>query len=316
MEITRNLSRDGTFCPSAVNILGQIPAQALFFSQHQLRHPESIYLFSLGKLGEAFERVAQGYLSKAKDYGSGYGGELDMCDLLQKQESLLRALQEHLDDCYLILRTLVNPVTAKKTTHFADRYVIENKLPGAKSFQSAVSHYKKNHLRIANKLKHQQARLRGIAIWLPAGAHLGYFLEEPDPSGQIGPSPEIHPDQGCISFARDLTWHLFNAYLCSEKLATAVCGALSGLYGVTPQPRTSNGDKNWDSLARLACTIPQAFFPKEVRKHAATFHLSGDGQTLIIRFPDKVKLVFPPTVSATCSTVVDGHSTNFKVPLP
>lgn len=315
MEITRNLSKDGTFCPTAVNILAQIPQPALFFVQHQLRHPESIYLFSLGKVGEAFTKVAEGYLSKMKECGTGYKNSLDMTDLLRDQENFLRALQEHLDDCYLILKTLVDPASATRNPLFADKYVIENRLPGARSFQNALVDYKRC-LRIANMLKHQQGRLRGVAIWLPTGAHLGYFLEAPDSHGQIGPSPAIHPDQGCISFARDLTWHLFNVYLCSEKLVAAIRAALNTLYGISLQPRVSKGDEKWDAIAGLTCTIPQAFFPKEVQKHAVTFRQNADGQTLTVTFPDKVRVAFPSSIKVTCSTVVDGHSTTFKVPFP
>jgi hypothetical protein len=315
MEITRSLSTDGNFCPAAANILGEIPRNALFFVQHQLRHPNSIYSLSLGKVGEAFTKLAEAYLSKMEEYRSSTLNGLEMSELLRDQESFLRSLQEHLDDCYLILKTLVDPASATRKPIFADKYVIENKLRGARSFQNALVDYKRA-LRIANKLKHQQGRLRGVAIQMPRGRHLGYFLEEPDPLGRIGPSPEIHPDQGCISFARNLTWHLFNVYLCSEKLVAAIGTALSALYGTSLQPKISIGDQKWDHVVSLACRIPQAFFPKEVRKHAASFRCDASGQTLTIRFPEDVKLAFPPQVRVICCTVGDGHSRNFKVPFP
>jgi hypothetical protein len=315
MEITRSLSKDGSLCPAAVNILGQIPPNALFFIAHQLRHPDSIYSLSLEKVGEAFTKVAEGYLSKMEEYRSNSQNNLEMPELLRDQESFLRALQEHLDDCYLILKTLVDPASALQSPVFADKYVIANKLPGAKSFQDALLDYKKT-LRSANKLKHQQGRLRGVAIWLPSGPHLGYFLEEPDTHGQIGPSPEIHPDQGCISFARDLPWHLFNVYLCSEKLIAAISKALSGLYGTSPQPKVSTGNQKWGHIVSLASRIPQALFPKELRKHTATFRCDASRQTLTIKFPEHVRFSFPAQIKVTCSTVVDGHSTTFKVPFP
>lgn len=314
MEITRNLSSDGTFSPEAVNFLGQIPPEALFYIPHQLRHPDSIYSLSLGNVAEAFSKVADAYMSMARECRDNNPVGLEMTDLLKHQENLLRAMQEHLDDCWLILKTLVDPACATKAPLFADKYVIENRLPGAKSFRDAITGYKST-LRIANKLKHQQGRLRGVAIWLPSGAHLGYFLEEPDVHGNIGPSPEIHPDRGAISFARDLGWHLFNVYLCSQKLVSAVSKALNAR-GVNVRPKVRPNDEKWEKVVSLAIRIPAAYFPKELPKHAASFNCDASGQTLTIKFPEHVRLTFPAQVRTTCSTVVDGHSPTFKVPLP
>ncbi len=316
MEIIRSLKRDGNLCPAAVNLLDAIPQSVLFFVQQQLRHPDSIYSMSLQKLGSAFLKVYDAYIAKAAEYRTATTStSLEMSELLKHQEDFLRALQEHLDDCYLILKTLADPSSAKKQPIFADKYVIENKLPGAKVFHSNIAEYKRT-LRIANKLKHQQGRLRGVALWLPNGPHLGYFLEEPDARGYIGPSPEIHPDQGAISFARDLSWHLFNVYSCSEKLAKAVITAVRRLDGTNLKPAVCATRPDWEKVVASACKIPASIFPKELSKHVASFQLDPTAQCLTIRFPETVKLVFPSPVTVTCSTVVDGHSRAFKVPFP
>jgi hypothetical protein len=68
--------------------------------------------------------------------GTGYKSSLDMPDLRRDQENFLRVLQEHLDDCYLMLKALVDPASATKTLLFADKYVIENRMAGARSFHS------------------------------------------------------------------------------------------------------------------------------------------------------------------------------------
>jgi hypothetical protein len=315
MEITRRLSRDGNFCPPAVNILGQIPDSALFHVAHQLRHPDSIYSFSLQKIAGELANVMDGYFSKMDEYRGGVQEGFDVTDLLRSQESLLRALQEHLDDCYLILKTLVDPATARHTPLFADKYVVENRLPGAKSFRSAIQDYKRS-LTIANKLRHQQGRLRGVAMSLPTGAHLGYFLEGPDAAGLIGPSPEIHPDRGCFSFSRDVNWHLFNVYYCSEKLVEAIDAALVVLHGVNVQPRPAEPIQEWDRVVSLACRIPQALFPKELQRHTGIFRYDSNGQTLTVKFPEHVRFTFPPHAKVTCSSVIDGHSPSFNVPFP
>ena len=314
MEITRGLSVDGTFSPVAVNFLDQIPADALFHMSHQLRHPASIYRLSLENVAEAFCRVAEEYLLKIEEYGARSSDDFEIFELLSSQLGLLRAMQEHIDDCWLILKTLVDPRSATKTSRFTDQYVVASGLAGAKAFRNAIADFKSD-LRIANKLKHQQGRLRGVAMWLPARVHIGYFLEEPDPQGFLGPSPEIHSDQGAISFARDLTWHLFNAYLCSERLVAAVKTALGGR-GISIQHQPCAPDKNWDKAVSLALSLPTAFFPKEVRKGIAGFHCDASGQVLTVRCPERVQVTFPSPVKITCCTRGDGHSVNFRVPFP
>ena len=140
MEIKRHLATDGTFCPEAVNILGQLPASALFHRQHQLRHAQSLYALSLDRVAEQFLRVSNACLAKTNEYQTDVQ-MIDVQELLQQQDSFLRSLQEHLDDCYLILTTLINPVAQRKDSRFAKEFVIASKLPGAKSFQQVTADY-------------------------------------------------------------------------------------------------------------------------------------------------------------------------------
>jgi hypothetical protein len=283
-EITRSLAVDGTFRPEAVNFLGNIPDKALFHVQHGLRHPESLYQFSLDNVAAAFTKVAEAYLSKTSEYRDRRSGAFDLSDLLHYQESFLHAAREHVDDCYLILKTLVDPAATRKSSRFAEEFVIDNRLAGAKAFQQSMESYKKTFL-ILNKLKHQQGRLRGISIWTEAGAHIGYFLEEPDSEGRLGPSPELHPDQGAISFARDLPWHMFNIYRCSNRLVEAIRKALVAIYGVTIRPKIAADDDLWRNVVRLAEALPPRIFSKEVPKKVATFRRSDHDTVLVIRFP-------------------------------
>lgn len=237
-----------------------------------------------------------------------------MAALLDSQANFLHALQEHVDELWLILKSLVDPSSAMKKPVFADRYVLENKLPGAKTFQAAISDYKRT-LRIVNKLKHQQGYLRGVAIWLPDRPHLGYFLEEPDSQGYIGPSPEIHPDRGAFSFASDLRCHILNVYLCSEKLANATKTAL-GSRGAQLQAGTSAAVKGWADVVTRVSALPEDYFPKEVTKSAANFVLEKTTRTLTIDYPIRLRLNFPARINTSCSTVIDGHTPKFKVPFP
>lgn len=313
-EIIRSLAINGNFCPSAVNVLGEIPKEALFNIPQGLRHPDAIYRLSLEKLKDAFCKVADGYLEKMEEYRSDASKKLELGQLIKDQHDFLHILQEHLDEMWLILKTLIDPASAKNGPIFADRYVLENKLPGARSFQSAIADYKKT-LRIANKLKHQQTYLRGVAIWQPNSVHLGYYLEEPGLDGVIGPSLEIHPDQGAFSFARDLKIHLLNVYLCSEKLVNAIKKALDSR-GMPLRENNSSGVRDWEKVVLRASKIPAAYFPKEAKKSTASFEINDEEQVLTIKCPEHVQVTFVSPIKAAFSTVGDGYSRSFKVPLP
>lgn len=312
--ITRSLARDGTFAPSAVNFLDQIPEYALFNTSQRLRHPDSIYKLSLGKISGAFCQVAEEYLSKTEEYRSSSSTSFQVDPLLKEQANFLRVLQEHLDELWMVLKTLVDPAYAIKHGEYNDRYVIESKLPGAKSFQQAIDDYKRT-LRIANKLKHQQCYLRGVAVWHPSSVHLGYCLEELDSQGVFGPSPDIHPDQGAFSFARDLKWHLANIYLCSEKLVKAMTKALDSR-GISVTAGKAASDKEWERVIALASKIPPAYFPKETRKPLAGFHIDSDSQTLTVKIPEHMRLHLPHPIRAVYSFTPDRRSTTTKLPLP
>jgi hypothetical protein len=322
MNITRSIERDGTLGPVALHCLPGIPEQYLFFRQQQLRHPASIYNLSLDKLGKAFLAVVEGYARDTGRLRMEPAGGFELKALLDAQEHLLRCLQEHMDDCYLILKTFIDPATTKAKDRFADKYVIEAKLPGAKAFMEATADYKVS-LRIANKLKHSQGRLRGFGIYPASGVRLGYFLEEPDKAGVIGPSPEIHPNQGAFSFARDLKWRFFLTYSLAENLVNAVQRALRGLHqfqlGPTTTPTQSQSD-DWNRLVTLISKIEPAIFPKEHDASVASVLLSNSGRELSIVFPDRNRIVDPAlhegSVRASVSTVGDGFSTQFKVPFP
>jgi hypothetical protein len=318
MKISRSLKNDGTVGPIALNFLAGIPQNHLFFREHQLRHPVSIYNLSLDKLTKAFIAVVEEYGRDTIRFSVEPNGGFDIKGLLQAQEHLLHCLQEHLDDCYLILKTLIDPAKTNATAIAANEFVADSKLPGSKSFVQAADEYRRS-LTIVNKLKHNQGRLRGYGIYPGDGIYLGYFLEEPDKEGVVGPSPEIHPNQGAFSFARDLKLRFFLVYSLSGKLVKAVERALLGLYQTSlpkaagPQQKTDD----WNRLVALISKIPNAIFPRELNLGVATIHLTDDGQELTMRFPDRIRVAYrSATGRAVVSTVGDGFSRQFKVPLP
>ena len=109
VKITRHLDRDGTLGPLALNYLAGISAEHLFFREQRLRHLASIYNLSIDKLTKAFVAVVDRYAADTSRFRIEPNGGFNLQDLCANQEDLLRCLQEHLDDCFLILKTLVDP---------------------------------------------------------------------------------------------------------------------------------------------------------------------------------------------------------------
>jgi hypothetical protein len=320
MKITRSFDLDGTLGPLALNYLAGIPQQYVFFRQQQLRHPASIYSLSLDELSRAFVSVVECYVKDTERLRVQPKDGFELKSLLSAQEHLLHRLQEHLDSCFLILKTLIDPATTKSQSAYAEQYVTESKLPGAKAFIQATADYKVS-LRILNKLKHNLGRLRGFGIYVIGGVRLGYFLEEPDGVGALGPSPELHPDRGAFSFARDLKWRFFLVYSLSENLVNAVNRSLMGLHQfrierTAPLPPPND---EWHRLVTSVSKIERAIFPKEQDRSVATVLLSPNERELSIKFPEHIRIADPALrghIRAVASTVVDGFSREFKVPFP
>lgn len=318
MQITRSTPKDGTLCPKAVNYLENLPPAFLFNRQHQLRHPLSIYCLSLDNIADAYNKVAEQYVQRTAD-ARGQNPAPDFTPLLAGQKNFLLSLQEHIDHCYLVLKTLVDPATVRYPESFSDQFVIKNNLPGAKSFFDAIATYKRT-LQIANKLKHQQCQLRPVMMFPNNAVHLGYYLEEPDTNGNLGPSPEIHPDQGAFSFARDLSLHLFKVYVLSEKLVKAVNSAVQSLHGFTlpstKPPLNQVPVEKWNKLLSSISAIPDAIFPKEAPRGIARFLLDDQRQVLKIKFPVHISPRFPASIRTSVVTVLDAYNLTRKVAFP
>ena len=314
MLIVHDKAIYGSSCPGAMNLLRQLPPNATFNVAQQLRHPESIYQLSLEKVGNKFCDVAECYMERVRQYaGPSSPPVLEIDDLVSRQQTLLHTLQEHVDELWLILKTLVDPATTSSSFLFADKYVIASKLAGAKSFEQAIAPYKAS-LRIVNKLKHQQGYLRGVSMWTISGPHFGYFLEEPDSAGVLGPSPEIHPDQKASSFARELLVHFMNVYMCSQKLQLAIQRALNSK-GVNVKLAPHSGLPIWEKAVDSALQIPDAFFPSEFRKGIPQVSRESGSGKLVMRLPRRIEPAQPRIVKVSCSTKIDGHSPTFKTPL-
>jgi hypothetical protein len=315
MKIIRQLSTDGSWAPRAVCLLDNLPEDKLFYVSHGARHPASIYSLSLEKLGKAFLQSIETYQHLTFEHLVQTSNDLRIDNLLEKQEHLLRVQQEHLDDCFLILKTLISPTTAQKNPLFSDQYIVQNKLPGAKSFIEAIAPYRSN-LKIANKLRHQQGILRGISVRPYGRLHLGYFLEAPVDNNVIGVSKDIHPDGGAFSFARDLSQRLFDTYRCSEKLCDALRAAFAGLHQIQLVEKSSQPNPLWKQLISFFSQMEENIFPTDSGKFMPKIAITESEDRMTISDERRARLQFQRSLPVTVSTVPDRYSNSFRIPTP
>ena len=298
--------------------LKSIPETALFHVAQGVRHPESTYRLSLAKIREKFVEVAETYLELTVAMSPANIEDVKWRSLLDAQDFLLRALQDHLDDCYLVVKALIDPDTAKtgSSSAFNQEYVLKN-LPGAKSFKDAVVGYKTS-LRIANKLKHQQGRLRGISVLMPGSIHHGYYLKRPDTNGALGPSIDVHPNCGCFSFAGDLRSRIFQIYDCSRHLTRAVQRAFTTTYQSSLRPSEPIHECRMEQADRTRMATPDGIFPEGDRhKTVARTWSEDDGiNPFCVEYLYHMRIVLPRPVSVTVSAEVDGNSPTISVPFP
>jgi hypothetical protein len=318
MRIEMSEEVNGGIGPVVLGYLSNIPADYLYHPQHLLRHPVGTYNVSLAELTTRFRATIDEYLKVTTRLElSLHPDEIEIDELLANQSNLLYALAEHIDAMFLILKALVDPATSKSTATFADRYVRESKLPGFRAFEETLEPYRRGYLGpIVNRLKHQQCYLRGISMYGDGIVRIGYYLEEPDARGALGPSRAVHKDgNSAFSFARDLLFNLFNVYYCSERLAIAICAALEGLHGIKLPLQKQELNSAWQEMIQAASEIGARVFPDEIHKGFPLLRLVGQpSEILELDFPGRLHLRIPSQMKIAVRALGDGSTTSFKMP--
>jgi hypothetical protein len=317
MKIVRSILDDGNLAPTAVNYLVNIPDDYLYHEKQNLRHPFSIYHVSLRAVTEAFEEVIQKYNHELELY-------LEKNDvkfyksLLHAQRELLYRLKEHIDDCYSIFKTLIDPALVTKRLRFTDKYLIAAKFKELDVFNNSISYYKDDYISpLVNSMKHNHARLRGFYFYGSDEIRLGYYLEEMGKDRAIGPSPLVHKDgNSAFSFSRDIPFNLFALYHISEQLIAAVKSFLKLTYNFDLLPSISAGYDEIRQVVENARAIEQKFFPDELLKPCAVVSVesTSNNSTCTLSYPDNSKEhSFPQELRMTCFIYAEKGET-FKLP--
>ncbi|MGH7146831.1 MAG: hypothetical protein ACREIJ_02890, partial [Nitrospiraceae bacterium] len=251
MFLQLNENEFGGLCPPASFRLSGELGLPLFNRDHGLRHPLGIYNVSLGKIEERFKKVLNELEPFLKVENAEQIKDNLFPPLLDAQERLLFSLEEHFDDCYSILDCFFPNTSVRK------------KNAQVKLFVKRMETYSDLIGEIVNKMKHKNARLRGIILSLGTQVVPGYFLEGVHPDGALGPDLHIHKGSGgltAFSFFRDLRLHFVSLFATSEYLTKAI---------------DHLGDKG-SSDARLTCSwaaelgktlasLPETYYPNEIK---------------------------------------------------
>jgi hypothetical protein len=318
MKIVRSIPDDGNLAPSAVNYLVNVPDTCLHHEAHGLRHPFSIYHVSLRAITEAFADVIQEYNHQLQLYVKEPEVKFYK-NLLRAQRELLYRLREHIDDCYSIFKTLVEPAQVTKKVTFTDKYLRAAKFTELDAFNDSLRPYKEGYLSpLVNSLKHTHARLQGFYFNGPSEIRIGYYLEEMGKDMVVGPSTRIHKDgNSAFSFSRDILFNLFAVYQISEQLVGSMKRFLRQNYNLDLSPSKQDGYDEIKQVVFSASDIAQEFFPDELLKPCAEISVESDSaeSRCSLSYPMNPREdSFPAGLRMACFMYPDSKSRNFKLP--
>ena len=328
MKIVRSKNQDGTISPSALNYLTSIPNNFYFLNQHARRPPLGIYNISFAQLTTDFSNLLDEYFETVefirRNVGNLPHGDSYYNGLIKAQKDLIYSLQAHIDDCYTILASLIDPtnVTDKiAKVRFTDKWLEKLKFPKLVQFKESISEYRNSYIaQLVNGLKHRQNRLRGIFFYNYNEVRVGYYLEEPDTNGIPGPSLRLHKDgDSAFSFAKDILFNLYHVYYISEILVNAVREALQhyqSFYLDYQKVSTAENEK-WINVIRRVSIIHPLVFPDEINKPYPYFSFAEDNSnySLTLMYPvTLIPLEFPQKMRVCWISEGDGVSKSFRIP--
>jgi len=186
---------------------------------------------------------------------TGIPGLPDMPDTLDSYRELLYSLLEYMEDCKGILRSLFKSSDAFK------------KDPHVRTYESETNQYRAYVGKIVNRIKHQQARLRGVFLYNGELFVPGFYVEKAIGDDAVGPDSDIHEGGATgISFYRDIRYHFVQVLLSGDALALAARGIV-GISTLGEQSDLNEGElSEVQSLAERISQLPFTCFINEVGK--------------------------------------------------
>lgn len=311
MGIKRSKKKHGNLEPEVFNLLKMLPEEILHHKDHTLRHPSTIYFLSLLKIKDAIIDINE-ELSKMQETVDYF----ECKKLLNAQERLLLSLLSHIDDCYLILKSIHPKIEIKKEIRYTDQWLEHIKHPTIRQFKNDIQDYRKIIALIVNKIKHEHGRLRAIKFYDLKVYTVGYYVEGIDHSGTVGPNPLIHSGgDTAFSFNRDLKFNLYHVYKISHYLVQAIRGAVKKTYNLDVDLLPCSYveiDKSLEEktieVLRIVSSLPYRFFNDEIYKPVpeVSFEIGDhDDISVVFSLPSSIKPDVPWSMRISTSFVID-----------
>lgn len=183
---------------AAIGVIKHVEQSQLFNNARRGRHPSGIYSVSISRVSEKVISFCQ----KLEPFLSSNFEDLDKIDRKHKEitdyaELAIYAAAEHVDDLMNIAQGFFpNEKSRKKTGYVA--------------FEESIKQSKRHVSMLANKIKHQQLRIRlSVTEYITPsrrGLLYGYVLEDVE-DGVSGPNKEIHANHNVFSLT-SLAWEI------------------------------------------------------------------------------------------------------------
>lgn len=342
MKIKLTSWQHGNLQPEAFNLLKHLPDEMLHYADHQLRHPFSIYSLSLQKVFENFEKLLNLHekiqissLRTLTDSAQSLGME----ELLDVQEALFHSLMQHVDDCYLILKS-VHPADSAIKKRFANAWLQKKNSCVYQKFKDGIESYHKILRDVVNKIKHNHGRLRPVMmhsgprgvsefrrdsrICLPPREFkvLGYFLEGVNLDGTIGVDRDFHGGDYGNSLNRDLRLHCANVYRIGRHLAKALKSIAKQEGGIvlSSEPfHLGNASLASDRISKVLeniSSIPFVFFYNETLKNTPVidFNSTQKGDKLLVSLPGSQGHLLKGETFISAQFQVDSVALSYRPP--
>lgn len=269
----------------AISVLTHLKDVHFFHAERGLRHPLSAYRVSFNRVIEAMTPLLDGLEQfNALPADTAYDDDRLSKQIRLATENTLKALQEHIDACKGVIRSLFpeDPKEAKA----------EGRL--LRSFREAIKFSEVRFGSQANAIKHRTARVRLLHISYIGGmSTLGYFIEGNVELGRVGPDPDIHKGgKTAFSFNREMRICVMGLYQISEALFLFV----RGRHGLIDTPLPEADDHEWRSLLSRVSRLPIWLFPDEYRMSFP--HVKLDTNTCILRYQEGDNIAEPSTHNA------------------
>jgi len=262
MQIRRDARQLGGLAPEAVVTLSSIPSSVPLYNTTRLeksRHPLGVYNISWQYILYNFEFIISAINELVTSFGKPTLDFRHFDRLGFFQTNLLRSIDEHFDDCEVILRAFF-----PKGSRFNGNEYVE-------SYRGAIKVYKDHVRKIVNHLKHSQGRIR-IALLVfrnpPSFPDLSfvmptYYVEGVNAQGIPGPLSDVHDGQiQAFSHFHDLKYHLCNLYILSHYLADAVT-QIVGESNIVPPMQVNARDIEFSKLAEVISLVQDIFLPND-----------------------------------------------------